>query len=434
MNVSSSTSVSTTVSSSTIVSSVASPLVPSVASPVSTAIDYKIETTSSSERPLRILLIGDQHIKPSNIQIFEIFLEKMRELLVFLEISGRKIDFIVFLGDALHSFDKIYIPALTMLSNILAELKKDYFVFLLVGNHERVCNSIFLEPVHALVPFKEWSNLKVIDTVFSFQYLGKQIVFVPYVPDGRFIEALESTIGESWKTADCILAHQLVDGCQMGSIIADKVEEWKPYYPLLISGHIHKKQHLAKNLYYTGSLIQENFGEEADKTIGFLSLHSKSPLRVLPFQSLVAHTPTTEKYLEFTTSAEEKEATCCYEIDLGLPKKYSYTTTFESLQEWYNGFCQYQNSRVKTNDEYKLTIQGNGDNLKMFRSSPCYKDLLLRKVKISYDVNKQQSSTVSSDLFVERKHISFSSILESLLQKYRDSKAIMETYKELSKS
>ncbi len=69
---------------------------------------------------------------------------------------------------------------------------------------------------------------------------------VPYVPPGRFVEALNIIDNEWWKNVNCIFAHQEFYGCKMGAIESIEGDKWDHSFPLVISGHIHSEQRLKK--------------------------------------------------------------------------------------------------------------------------------------------------------------------------------------------
>ena len=77
-----------------------------------------------------------------------------------------------------------------------------------------------------------------------------KFLFVPYVPPGRFVEALETYKNINWKDVDCIFAHQEFYGCKMGAILSEEGDKWESKWPLVVSGHIHSRQWINKNIYY----------------------------------------------------------------------------------------------------------------------------------------------------------------------------------------
>ena len=87
----------------------------------------------------------------------------------------------------------------------------------------------------------------------------RKLVFLPFIPTGRFVEALDSD-DEPWKDADMVFAHQEFRGAKMGAKISEEGDEWKEDWPSVISGHIHDRQ-ILRNIYYTGSCLHNDFSD-----------------------------------------------------------------------------------------------------------------------------------------------------------------------------
>jgi DNA repair exonuclease SbcCD nuclease subunit len=211
-----------------------------------------------------ILALGDLHIQPSNLASINVWLASLSSFL-----SSRKVDAIIIMGDTLHSHETVHTQCLNKMIEYIEICKKYAPVYTLVGNHEFINNQQFLTKNHPLTLIEN-----VIDTPKTIEVKGHQITLCPYVPDGRFLEALSISQDPSrrWQNSRVIFGHQLLDGAKMGAIVAEKVEEWKPEYPLAIMGHIHDKQRPQPNLYYCGSSIQVSFAERDDHTAALIHL------------------------------------------------------------------------------------------------------------------------------------------------------------------
>ena len=218
---------------------------------------------------MNLLLIGDPHFRLDNIVESQKFISEVERVLT----SRDDIDVVVVLGDVLHTHEKLHTFALNSAVQFFEMLTKYKPVYCLVGNHDATSNTIFLTDNHWLNVFKGWKGLTVVDKPLVYTTGRKQVLMCPYVPDGRFQEALDHVL--NWKEMDLIIGHQLLDGAKMGPIVASGVEEWRLEWPLLISGHIHDKQRPQANLFYTGSSMQHAFGESSDKTLYLYHLKSK---------------------------------------------------------------------------------------------------------------------------------------------------------------
>lgn len=217
----------------------------------------------------RILVIGDPHFKVSNVRETEEMSEKI--LSTAFSISP---DLIVCLGDVLDRHDQISVFPFKRALEFLSKLTSIAEVVVLIGNHDRPNNSTYLTDEHPFLACKQWKNLTIVDSVASKEYSGKKFLFVPYVPSGRFAEALE--IDSGWKESVCIFAHQEFTGAKMGPVISS-VENWRLDAPLVISGHIHDFQQVAPNLLYVGTPIQHGFTDSIDKTISLFTWDFSDP-------------------------------------------------------------------------------------------------------------------------------------------------------------
>ena len=279
----------------------------------------------------KILAIGDPHFRTDNITETNEFSKELETY-----ISSNDIDIIIVLGDILHTHEKLHTSALNAAVDffkMLTSFNKD--VFVLVGNHDAISNTIFLTTNHWLNALKLWNNITIIDypTKHIINRKGDFIVLCPYVPDGRLVEALN--LVPDWKTSRIVFAHQLLNGAKMGMIVAKDVEEWLDDYPLCVSGHIHDKQTIKPNLYYTGSSLQHSFGESGNKSLCLLNVKNTI----------------------------EKE-----EIYLNIKRKkilYSEVNDLEDVIQ-----------KIDENVEYKIVLKGNIEDFKALKKSTLYKDTM----------------------------------------------------------
>lgn len=221
---------------------------------------------------MKFLCIGDPHFKTDNYEETNDFIKKLEN---YIKENLVQIDYIIVLGDILHNHEKLHTSALNIATNFFKMLisYKPNRVYCLVGNHDAISNTIFLTDNHWLNILKEWNTITVVDKPLKLELENNNfVVMCPYVPDGMLHKALNFI--PDWQKSQIIFAHQLLDGAKMGAVIAENVEEWKDNYPLLISGHIHDKQKVKKNLYYTGSSLQHAYGESNDKTISLVDLNT----------------------------------------------------------------------------------------------------------------------------------------------------------------
>lgn len=310
----------------------------------------------------KILAIGDPHFRTDNVSETELFCNELKSYL-----STSDADIIIVLGDILHTHEKLHTSALNAAVDffkMLTSFSKPTFV--LVGNHDAISNTIFLTTNHWLNILKNWNTITVVDYPTKFFIKEKEfITLCPYVPDGRLVEALE--LIPDWKESKIIFGHQLLNGAKMGMIVASNVEEWKDDYPLLISGHIHDRQRVKKNLYYTGSSLQHSFGETGDKSLCLLNTANNNSIE---------------------------------DIYLSVKRKKILYASVDDLEEITKKMCE--------DIEYKIVLKGNVDDFKALKKSSLFKETMeLENVKnISFkavvpEVDIKDELTGQTDDFCE---------------------------------
>ncbi len=215
-----------------------------------------------------ILVIGDEHFENKNEvetnqmcdKIYQIVLEKNPNI-------------IVSLGDSLHQHSNIHMAPLRRATNFFQRLSNMCeHLYILIGNHDRPNNMTFLTDESPFFACKLWPNTTVVDKVHIDD--TNKIVFVPYVPPGRFMEALKTVNIDENTIPDYKLyfAHQEFKGCKMGAIVSSNGDDWNPAWPLCISGHIHDYQMPQSNLLYPGTPIQLSYGSSASKGVLLFNL------------------------------------------------------------------------------------------------------------------------------------------------------------------
>lgn len=285
---------------------------------------------------MKILCIGDVHIQLSNIPEITLFLEKLDQIL-----EHEKPDLCVSLGDTMHYHEKVFTRCLCKVKEYIETITKWCPVYFLIGNHERINNSDFLSNIHPYQAFENLPNVTIVDTVKQYKSPKMVLTFVPYVPPGRFKEALNTV--SDWETSHFIFAHQEFKGCKMGAITSEEGDEWSLDLPPVISGHIHDKQNLPEGVYYAGTPLQHAFGDTENKTLMMLD---NDEIR---------------------------------EISLDLPRKitlYTNANEFESI-------------KTDNKHKYRITVSGTKDDFKRVRASLKYRDLLKSGVKVSFKLHKE---------------------------------------------
>lgn len=253
----------------------------------------------------RILTIGDPHFKVDNTLETDILKNSIVSYL-----TKNEIDMVVVMGDILDRFGNIKTDPLCRAVDFLKSIRQctQAYLYILIGNHDRINNQDFLTSLHPFTAVKGWDKTVVVDIsrvdTFSTKSGDKFLLsFVPYVPPGKFNLALQesgviipqasstsslssSSVTSSSSTSlpeksliqlsniSCIFAHQEAKNAKMGAVVSSSGDEWPLNFPLCISGHVHDYDELQPNFIYIGAPYQQSFGDKTGKTI---SLFSFSP-------------------------------------------------------------------------------------------------------------------------------------------------------------
>jgi DNA repair exonuclease SbcCD nuclease subunit len=300
------------------------------------------------------LVIGDPHFKTNNVIDTDLFHQKIYQLA-----KDKKPDFIVCLGDILDRHEAIHVNPLERSVDCLKQLETVAPLYILIGNHDRPNNSNFLTTEHPFTALKYWDNTVIVDKVVKSSVNGLQFIFVPYVPPGRFLEAI-STLDEKkeerkeeagmiLKNVACVFAHQEFRGAKMGAIESIVGDEWPLSYPYVISGHVHDYDQLQHNLLYTGCPMHLNFGDREDRTVSWVVFQPDGQLK------------------------HER-------IDLDLPIKKLYHVDANKIHDWQPD-QQYLNNGTKI----KIIVKGSNSEIKSAMKTTKVKELTASGVKIVYN-------------------------------------------------
>lgn len=302
---------------------------------------------------MKFLTIGDPHFKVDNLSEVNDFIRQTEKALQSIE----NLDFIVCLGDLLHTHARINSMPMNEAYKFIEVLSKYAQTFVLVGNHDMINNSQFLSDCHWMNGMKKWNNVTIVDAGYVSEKWN--CTFVPYVPPGRFVEALNIIDEKEWEKRSFIFAHQEFKGAKMGAILSEIGDEWKEEYPQVISGHIHDKHKPQKNVFYVGSAMQHAFGECPRKALHLFTVESEN---------------------------ECKEE----EVELNLVERKIIYLSSEDLENAIEKMID--DGKLQVNDEkkkYKLTISGNIAEYKMYQKSEHYASLQRKGVKFVFKYDRK---------------------------------------------
>lgn len=318
---------------------------------------------------MSILVIGDPHIQPNNIEEFNIIIPKIINI-----IKETTPDICIIAGDVLHTHEKINSFALNKAYELIQEISEIISLYILVGNHDFSSNTEFLTTNHWMNALKKWNKVHIIDTVKHISISNHNFILSPYVYPGRFNEALDTIIPTfNWRDADCIFAHQEIKGSKMGAFESEIGDEWSDDLPPIVSGHIHNKQELP-NVYYPGSLMQHSFGDTSDNSIILLTFGITTPYDIKHY------------YLD-------------------LPKKKSVYIDITKIDEY----------KIKeTKDHVRLCLSGDTNEFTQFKKSKKFKELTDSGIKVTFKQKKKEITSLE-DNNTNSKITKFTDILEKLI-------------------
>ena len=257
---------------------------------------------------MRFYVIGDPHFKRNNklqtVPFVESCVKKARE---------SSPDIIVILGDVLHDHNKIDGYANQDAINFIFALMDIAYVYLLIGNHDKYDQRDFLTEEHAFYSLKRTPGITVVDSVIVDEIDGKIYTFVPHVPGGRFMEALDSSEASEnmrWQNSTIIFAHQNFQGHSLDSVMKEDSDPWSIELPYVVSGHIHNYQNLPNNVLYVGTPYQQNFDDNSDNSVSLFTVNSKNSkikherIRLEGIKKRVKIELTYEQFLQFELPEE----------------------------------------------------------------------------------------------------------------------------------
>ena len=208
---------------------------------------------------MRLLIVGDPHLKASNIDLAKRFLGWILDTC-----RSEKPDLMVFLGDMFHTHQLIRSEVMAIVTQHVIDITSVAPCITLVGNHDMA--SPKNPEVHAWLPFIDrYKGFKVIDRP---KLNLAEASFIPYIdsPD-EFQEVLEKAMC----THRLIFCHQTFRGADYGFITTKEgAIVPKDYDGLIVAGHIHKSQRLGPVWYPGTPFAQESADAGQVKGINLL--------------------------------------------------------------------------------------------------------------------------------------------------------------------
>lgn len=341
-----------------------------------------------------ILVFGDTHFKPKDYEAGNELISKAYETAKQITPSA-----IILLGDTMDTHETAKNAPWKQACNFIENLSEIAPVYVLIGNHDLINQSQFLTDNHFFNPLKKWPNVTIVDTPLHVTIGVYDIVLCPYVPPGRFEEALDmmAELGGcsedfDWREASCIFGHQEIKGVEYNGITSTKGDAWTEEYPPLICGHIHTPYQIGSNVFYPGSSRQVDSNENPDKHIWNVSFDDDGQLEI-------------------------------DKIDLGLKGKKEIEMACEEIENF--DFDLVERYYVK------IKLRGTPEQFKIFRKSHIHAKMKQSGIKFAFDPIKDTAalSLIGYDGFAMADELSFTAILRELVKTRPD--VVRNAYEEL---
>lgn len=187
---------------------------------------------------MNFLCIGDLHVRISEFYIIDSIQSQIVNI-----IKSHLPKYCVIMGDVLHNFEKIHTLEMNRAQEFIGEISEFVPTFVLVGNHDYIKNNQFLTTNHWMNALKKWKNVTICDNVIEIE--DGRVIFVPFVPTGRFAEAVgnKRTVG-----AHLVFAHQEFRGADLRGRESTEGDIWTGLGEV-ISGHIHTNQTIREGIH-----------------------------------------------------------------------------------------------------------------------------------------------------------------------------------------
>jgi DNA repair exonuclease SbcCD nuclease subunit len=198
---------------------------------------------------VRVLRIGDPHVKPTNI-------EECHELFKFVTkvILDKKPDRVELLGDLFHTHAILRLEVLEFWKLWLDKLSDLKEVFVIAGNHDQTGDHHLDTNALSIFKLMKKDTLHIIDSPKRYGIFA----YAPYEHDHNvFIDTTNDLAGKGAKVLVC---HQTFTGSkyESGVYAPDGMDASVLNYDLIISGHIHSRQRFGNVIYPGTAYWQSN--------------------------------------------------------------------------------------------------------------------------------------------------------------------------------
>lgn len=186
-----------------------------------------------------------------------------------------KINHVLIAGDLFHKRGTIEVVVFNAIYKVLDSFYDvGIAVHLIAGNHDQVDASVI--PTSSIHSFKDIAHVIEKPEYFTLDGLA-EVVAIPYSKDKKFVLDSMEELREQCKDPEraILLCHVGITGGTVGSGMYSMKDEYSlkdlksSHWKYLVAGHYHQPQLLDYNAIYTGTPVQNSFGDELKGKDGY---------------------------------------------------------------------------------------------------------------------------------------------------------------------
>jgi len=305
---------------------------------------------------MKILRIGDPHIRPSNIEEADRLMEFVKKIVI-----GGKVDRLEILGDLFHTHAVIRLEVLLFWNKWIPIFQSLVETVILVGNHDMTGD--YNSTAHSLIVFKRLENerLKIIDTP---TIIGN-FAYCPYIHTAE--EFRDACIKLKSLGPKVLVCHSEFNGSQFdnGFYSPHGFNPDEIPFDTIISGHIHKEQIIAGGkVDYPGTPKWDTASDANERKGIWLYEHDDSSGLVLQ-RDLISTASVCTPIVSFVWNEGEEEPV--------IPEGAKATIELIGSSAWIAkkkaGLKGKVGIKSKTTDEKRKTERKRGNSLENYLSS-----------------------------------------------------------------
>lgn len=239
------------------------------------------------------ILVNDVHLDKSNGEL-------VRDIFHQLQTLAKKecVEDIIIGGDVFTNRSGQPLTCLTTWKDIVDDMyEKEIRLHIIPGNHDKTDADDERSYLDIYSHCNLYRNAQIV------KIRGVEFVMVPYFKDEKWLSEWQEV--DTQRSGNCpaiLITHIGFDGVHNndGSVVSSEIKPsmFQDYSKVLI-GHYHNASQLGKNVFYTGSAYQNDFGENiTDK--GFTVIYNDGSIKFV-----ASHFP---KYIKQTIAADDTES------------------------------------------------------------------------------------------------------------------------------